>query len=198
MRSWFVDLAASRTDIRLSSRLLDRVLSLSLQFKPASSGSLASHLQSFESVRSFISSLTLTALADLPFFIIIYRHHCANQLALWLFYYCGQCFNFNLCLYGAKKMHALSEDGMKASTERTTLLLDSLSNLDSPKSFNLQSNTQAQYEKFTSLSLHNSAQMRFIAASVSQNAAWVQQLVGVSIYYYWRYLIGAGDLSQAG
>jgi ATP-binding cassette subfamily C protein LapB len=198
MRSWFVDLAASRTDIRLSSRLLDRVLSLSLQFKPASSGSLASHLQSFESVRSFISSLTLTALADLPFLLLFIVIIALISWPLVIPIIVGSALILIYAFMGQRKMHALSEDGMKASTERTTLLLDSLSNLDSLKSFNLQSNTQAQYEKLTLAITHNSAQMRFIAASVSQNAAWVQQLVGVSIIIIGVYLIGAGDLSQGG
>src|SRR5690606_16016113 len=52
MRGWFIDLAASRTDVTLSARIMERVLGMKLSERPASVGSFASGLQAFESVRS--------------------------------------------------------------------------------------------------------------------------------------------------
>ena len=56
MRSSFVDLAASRADVKLSSRIMARVMGMRMEAKPASTGSFVAMLQSFESVRSFIGS----------------------------------------------------------------------------------------------------------------------------------------------
>lgn len=67
MHAWFVDLAASRTDITLSATIMERVLGMKLAQRPISVGSYASSLQSFESIRGFISSATVLAFVDLPF-----------------------------------------------------------------------------------------------------------------------------------
>src|SRR5690554_7625611 len=64
MRSWFVDLAASRADVRISSHIMEHLLNLGLKHRPASVGSFANNVQSFESVRAFMGSMTVIALVD--------------------------------------------------------------------------------------------------------------------------------------
>lgn len=66
MRSSFVDLAASRADVKLSSAIMAKSLGLRLEERPASTGSFTSTLQSFESVRAFIGSATILGIVDLP------------------------------------------------------------------------------------------------------------------------------------
>jgi len=62
LRGHFVDLASARIDVKLSALIMERVLGMRLETKPASVGSFASNLRSFESVRDFIASATVTAL----------------------------------------------------------------------------------------------------------------------------------------
>ena len=69
VRSYFIDLAGKKSDILLSSRIMERVLGLSMSARPASVGSFAKNLQDFESIREFITSSTITALVDLPFYL---------------------------------------------------------------------------------------------------------------------------------
>ena len=78
MRSWFVDLAASRTDVTLSATIMERVLGLKLAERPISVGAFAASLQSFESIRSFISSATVLAFVDLPFVLVNLKAHCRS------------------------------------------------------------------------------------------------------------------------
>jgi len=56
LRGHFVDLASARIDVKLSALIMERVLGMRLEMKPASVGSFASNLRSFESVRDFIAS----------------------------------------------------------------------------------------------------------------------------------------------
>lgn len=70
MRSRFVDLASSRSDVKLSAFIMERVLGMRMEQRPASAGSFASNLRAFESVRDFISSATVVAFIDLPFGLI--------------------------------------------------------------------------------------------------------------------------------
>lgn len=67
LRQYFVELAASRLDVTMSAKIMEKVLSIDLTNKPAKSGAFINSLQSFESIRHFFGSLTLVALVDLPF-----------------------------------------------------------------------------------------------------------------------------------
>ncbi|MEI8118604.1 MAG: ABC transporter transmembrane domain-containing protein, partial [Methylophilaceae bacterium] len=70
IRSHFVDLAGSRIDVKLSALIMERVMGMRLADKPLSVGSFAQTLRSFESIRDFMSSATVTTLVDLPFALL--------------------------------------------------------------------------------------------------------------------------------
>jgi len=70
MRSYFLDLASKRVDVKLSAYIMERVLGTRLEHRPVSAGSFASNLRSFETIRDFITSTTITAFIDLPFALI--------------------------------------------------------------------------------------------------------------------------------
>ena len=67
LRAHFIEQAGKRADIRMSSKIFDQLLNIKLDSKPASTGLFVSRLQSFESVREFFTTATVTALVDLPF-----------------------------------------------------------------------------------------------------------------------------------
>ena len=70
MRGYFLDWASHRVDIKLSGRIMEQVLGTRLEHRPNSVGSFSSNLKSFETVRDFITSATITALIDIPFALI--------------------------------------------------------------------------------------------------------------------------------
>lgn len=198
LRSWFVDLAASRTDIRLSSRLLFHVLGIPLEHKPSSSSTLTSHLSSFEAVRSFVSSLTLTALADLPFLLLFLAIIALISWPLVIPIILGSAAILIYSWINQAKLRKLADISMELGTKRSVLLFDGLSNLETVKSFNIQGNVQSRWEQLTVVISNNAAKMRLLSTTVTQGAMWVQQTVGIAIIIIGVYLISQGDLSQGG
>ena len=71
VRSYFIDLAGKKSDVLLSSRIMERVLGLTMGSRPASVGSFSKNLQEFESIREFITSSTIVTVVDLPFVVIV-------------------------------------------------------------------------------------------------------------------------------
>ncbi len=65
-----MDSASKRVDVRLSALIMERVLDLRMEGRPVSVGSFAANLRSFESIRDFIASATITTLVDLPFVLL--------------------------------------------------------------------------------------------------------------------------------
>ena len=70
LRGYFIDLASARIDMQLSAQIMDRVLGVRMEARPAAVGAFASNLRSFEAVRDFITSASVTAFIDLPFALL--------------------------------------------------------------------------------------------------------------------------------
>ena len=84
IRGHLTDIAGKKADLIISAALFRRVMQLRMADKPASSGSYANNLRDFESVRDFMTSASLLAFVDMPFFLlfITVMHMVAGQLAV--------------------------------------------------------------------------------------------------------------------
>ncbi len=198
MRSAFVDLAASRADVKLSSRIMSQVLGLRMEAKPASTGSFASTLQSFESVRSFIGSATVVALVDLPFVLLFVGVIALIGAPLALPVLAGIVVVLLYALAAQGKLHELSETTWRVSAQRNATLVESLSSLETVKSLRAESRIQSIWEKATAFLSRTSAQLRLVSTSVSNVAMWAQHTVAVGVILIGVYLIIDGNLSQGG
>ncbi|MBL0918158.1 MAG: type I secretion system permease/ATPase [Hydrogenophaga sp.] len=70
LRAYMIDYAGKRLDHEISSRLFEQAVGTRLSHRPASAGVFANHLNDFESIRDFFTSLTLTTVIDFPFVFI--------------------------------------------------------------------------------------------------------------------------------
>ena len=70
LRNYFIEVAGKKADVRLSAYIFERVLGARYEEHPQSVGVFASQLREFESIRSFITSSTVTAFVDLPFTLL--------------------------------------------------------------------------------------------------------------------------------
>jgi len=198
MRAWFVDLAASRTDITLSATIMERVLGMKLAERPVSVGSFASSLQSFESIRSFISSATVLAFVDLPFVLLFTL---VILLISWPLVFPILVGIICSLIYAAAvqhKMHSLSENSMQAGAQRNAILVESLQGLETLKTTGAEGRMQAIWEKTTLLLSRTSVKMRMLSGTVASGAAWLQQVVSVVIIIVGVYQIIDGNLTQGG
>lgn len=198
LRHFFIDKAASKTDILMSSAIMDKILTMPMKHKPQATGSFASTIQSFEAVRSFISSLTLVALADLPFVLM----YCIviGLISMPLLAPIAVAAIIAL-IYGfivQRRLKFLSETAAEATAQRNAALIDTLSALDSVKAHNVTSDMQARWERISLTCAHNSEKIRLVGSSVSNITALIQQLSSVAVIIVGVYLLIDGSLSQGG
>lgn len=198
MRNAFVDLAASRADVKLSSSIMARVLGMRMEARPASTGSFASTLQSFESVRAFIGSATVVALADLPFVVLFVAVIALIGVPLVIPITIGIVLVLLYALAAQSKLHELSETTWRVGAQRNATLVESLSNLEAVKSLRAEGRLQGLWEKSTAFLSRTSAQLRLVSTSVSSVAMWAQHTVAVAVIMVGVYLIIEGELTQGG
>lgn len=70
VRSHALDSAGKKIDLVLGDAVFSRVLATRMEARAQSSGAFANVLKEFESVRGFVTSSTLVAIADLPFALL--------------------------------------------------------------------------------------------------------------------------------
>lgn len=198
MRGYFIDLAGSRVDVRLSAYIMERVLGLRLENRPLSTGSFAANLRSFETVRDFITSATVTAFIDLPFALIFLVVIGWIAWPLILPILVGMAVVLVYALTMHSKMHELSETTYRAGALRNATLIESLVGLESIKALGAEGVMQRRWESSAAFLSRVSAQLRLLSSSTLNGANWAQQLVNVAVVVAGVYLIAAGELTLGG
>lgn len=198
IRSYFIDLAGKKSDILISAKLFHRVMGSRLEAKPASVGAFARHLQEFESIREFLTSATVGALIDLPFALlflfVIYL--IAGPLAL-----VPLIAVLILAIYSwiiQAPLKRSIEEGSRLSSQKHANLIESLSQLETLKTFNAQSQFQYRWEEAVAHMSNWSIKTRRLTDSVQSTAGFLQQFVSVAMIIGGVYLISNGDLTMGG
>lgn len=198
IRAYYLDLASKRIDIQLSSDIMERVLGLRLESRPLSAGSFAANLRSFETIRDFITSATMTAIIDLPFTLIfvLVIFWIAPFMAIPVLV--GIILVVLFALTTQKQMENLTETTYRASAMRNATLIESLVGLDTVKAMAAEGVMQKRWEQTASFLAKVSIQLRLLATTNNNFVMWAQQSVTISIIITGVYLIALGDLSMGG
>jgi len=198
MRAFFLDLASKRVDLRVSSFIMERVLGMRLEERPPSAGSFAANLRSFETVRDFITSASVTTLVDLPFAIlfVIVIAWIAPLMVIPVVVAMLVSAGFAAALGG--KMHTLSETGYRAGSMRNATLIESLVGLETVKALGAEGLMQQRWERSATFLAQTGAQLRLLGASTLHTTMLAQQITALAVVILGVYLIADGKLSMGG
>lgn len=198
LRGHFVDLASARIDLKLSGLIMERVLGMRLAKRPASVGAFASNLRSFETVRDFIASATVTTIIDLPFALIFLI---VIAWISWPLVFLPMIGIVLVVVYGyliQHRMRELSETTFRASALRNATLVESLTALETIKANGAESQMQAKWEKSTAFLARVNAQLRLLSASTMNGTSAIQQFINVAVVVAGVYLIHERMLTMGG
>ncbi len=198
MRGYFLDWASTRIDIKLSARIMEQVLGLRLENKPSSVGSFASNLRSFESVRDFITSATITTLIDVPFGLIFVAVMAWISLPMVVPVIVGAMIMLVYAFSVQTKMHELSETMYRASGIRNATLIESLVGLETIKALGMEGNMQRKWEHSASYLTEVGSKLRLLSSSINNGSNAIQQLITVSLVLLGVYLVTNGELTMGG
>ncbi len=195
-RGYLTDLAASRTNTRLSADMMEQVMSMRSEARPASVGSMVNSIQGFDSVRSFISSATVFAYVDLPFsiFFIIVIAIIAWPLAIPILI--GGLLVLAEAVMVQKQMRELSETTNRASSLKNATMVESLVAIESVKTQNLESTVQNRWEKTVAHLEAANVKMRLLSSAVISWTQWINVTISIATMVIGVYLIRANAISM--
>ncbi|MEJ7138595.1 type I secretion system permease/ATPase [Amphibiibacter pelophylacis] len=196
MRSKFVDEASARIDVQISATLMERVLGMRLEGRPASVGSFASNLRGFEQVRDFIASSTVTALIDLPFALLFLA------VMFWISPYivAPVIIAFIIILIVGymlqHRLHELSETTYRAAAMRNATLIESLSGIETIKSQGAEGTIQGKWESANVFLAKTNVRMRSISSGATYMTSWMMQMVSVVTVCIGVFLISEREMTM--
>lgn len=198
IRSYFLDWASHRVDIKLTARIMEQVLGTRFEMRPSSVGSFASNLRAFETIRDFITSTTIIALIDIPFALIFVL------VIAWISPYMiipvltGAVLLLVYAFSVQIKMQELSETMFRASAARNATLIESLVGLETIKALGIEGYMQRKWEQSSRFLTEVGGKLKLLSASVGNGANGIQQLVNVVLVLLGVYLVIQGDLTMGG
>ncbi len=197
-RAYMLELAGKKSDIIMSSIIFEKVQDLKLSEHPRSVGSFASNLKDFESVRSFFTTATMTAVVDLPFAILF----------LSVIYYIGGVLVFipmltmvlilSYALFIKKPLQESIESSHEASAKKNGILIETLQNIETVKSMRMLGKRQWEWEEATGEIAAKNLKSRLLSSSIPTITNLFVQLNTVFIVVLGVYLIKEFELTMGG
>ena len=198
MRGYFLDWASTRVDVKLTTRIMEQVLGIRLEQRPNSVGSFANNLRSFETVRDFITSATITTLIDIPFGLIFIAVIAWISWPMIIPVMLGAVVILVYSFSVQTKMHDLSETMYRASAIRNATLIESLVGLETVKALGIEGQMQRKWEHSSHFLTEVTSKLRLLSASINNGATSIQQLIAITLVVLGSYLVINSELTMGG
>ena len=198
VRAYFIDIAGKKSDVMLSAKIFKHIQSTELSNRPKSTGTFAKQLGDFDSIRDLITSSSMTLLIDMPFTIIflVVIYIMAGTLVFVPIVAMVLILAFGL--YAHSSMKYTVEKTYRASGEKSGLLYEGITSIESVKAYNMQSRNQKKWEDATGEIAGWSIKTKILSTAVGSWSNYVQQLATVASVVYGVYLIQDGNLTMGG
>lgn len=195
LRSYFIDAAGREADRVLAGRLYRHLMGMRLDPGNTSAGALADELRQFESVRDFFTSASLVALVDLPFVLLF-------LLMIWLIGgwlvlvpLVALPLALSVCWWVQKPLDALVKEGMRERALKNSLLVESITGLETIKTQNAEAEMQSQWSQLVDVGGRNWVKTRALSNIALNFAGWVAQIANVIMVVLGVYLIAGSQMT---
>ncbi len=198
IRSTFLEVAAKKSDIIISSIIFDKVMNIKMSHFPTSVGSFANNLKDFDTLRSFLTNATLTALIDLPFTILF----------LVIIYYIGgnivivpiiTIVILTIFAFVIKRpLQKYTKQSHQVSSQKSSILIESLQNIETLKTLGISSHMQWSWEESCGRAADIGLKMRTLSSFIPSVTSFFMQLNSVLVVVYGVFLIRDFELTMGG
>lgn len=198
LRAHGLDQIGKQADLILGSAVFRHVLGQRLEQERQSIGAFANILREFESVRSFVTSMTLTSVADLPFVLLftVVIYVLAGPLA-WIAAV-AVLVSIAIGVLVQIPLARMAAESMRFGATRHGVVVESLESLEALKSLRAEHLMLSRHdrigEQLATITLRSTA----LSTLVGNTANFIQQLALVATLLWGVYLVGEGVTSTGG
>jgi len=198
LRTYLLELAGKKSDLIISSKIFEHILNMKLSHRFKSTGAFASNIKEFDALRNFLSSATLMVLVDLPFVILFLFvvYLLAGKIVL-----VPLLGGIAMIVYGVIVSKPLKKDidaVSKLASWKNGILIESLSSLETIKSFGLHSTMQWQWDDAVSDIAQINMRSKMLTTSMSTVTNFLLQGANLLVIVLGVYAIHDKVLTMGG
>ena len=197
-RTFLLESAAKKSDIIMSSIVFEKVLDLKMANHPSSVGTFSSNIKDFDSIRNFLTNATMAAIIDLPFTIIFLLVIAYIGGVIAVVPLVTMLFILSYAFVIKKPLRASIESTHEASAKKSSILIETLNNIETLKTLGTLNQVQYKWEESTGEIATKSLKSRMLSASIPTITQLLIQLNTVIIIVVGVYMIQAHELSMGG
>ncbi|TCB62079.1 type I secretion system permease/ATPase [Acinetobacter terrae] len=176
-RIYLSDIIGKRADLRISDRVFGHALRIKNSERSKSTGTFISQIRELEGVRELVTSTTISAIADLPFFLLF----------LGIFWLIGGNLFWVMLLVvplmilpgilAQKPLAKLANEGMREGAIRNAMLVEAVQGIEDIKLLRAEARFQNQWNHMNESSADVSMRQRKIVGVMN---AWTQKIQGLT------------------
>lgn len=198
IRTYFLESSGKKSDVIMSSLLFDKVMNLKMAVRPKSVGSFANNLREFDSIRNFITSSTISTLIDMPFIVLFLAvtYYIAGMVVIVPITIIILIVLYSLIIKGP--LQRSIESTYEASAHKNSVLIESLTNLETIKTMGAIGYAQYKWEEATGEIAAKSLRSKTLSSSISTVTTLLIQTNTVLVLIVGVYMIAQNNLSMGG
>lgn len=196
LRGYFLDMAGARADMVIADTLFEQVLEMEMKARKSSTGSLASILREFESIRDFLTSATLTTLIDIPFallFLVVIA--AVGGPLVWVPILVAPLVIISAIIV-QPSLKRLTQVSQEDGHHKSAVLVETLQGIETVKSLGAGSVMRKRWQLSVAHQAAVSLKIRMLSAIAQNTASLASQLVWVGTVTYGFYLIRDGQIGS--
>ncbi|WP_156189189.1 type I secretion system permease/ATPase [Acinetobacter indicus] len=176
-RIYLSDIIGKRADLRISDRVYGHALRIKNSERSKSTGTFISQIRELEGVRELVTSTTISAIADLPFFLLF----------LGVFWVIGGNLFWVMLIVvplmiipgilAQKPLAKLANEGMREGAIRNAMLVESVQGIEDIKLLRAEARFQNQWNHMNEVSADIAMRQRKIVGVMT---AWTQKIQGLT------------------
>ncbi|WP_430523065.1 type I secretion system permease/ATPase [Ponticoccus litoralis] len=194
-RGRITDEAGKAADLRISDRVFGHALRVRNSARPRSTGTFISQVRELEHVREMMTSTTVSAVADVPFFLLFCALFYAIVGGLVWIPLAAVVLMVAPGLLAQKRLRRLAEANTRESALRSAMLVEAIQGIDDIKSLQAETRFQNLWNHYNETTAGSSMQLRDLVNSLSSWAQAVQGAVFAVVVFFGAPMVMAGDLS---
>lgn len=195
LRIHIADTVGKRADLRISDRVFAHALCIKNSARSKSTGSFIAQIRELESVRELITSTTISAVTDLPFFLLF-------VFILWmtggpLVYVVLLAIPLLLIpgLLVQRPLAKLSSEGMRESAIRNATLVEVVQGIEDIKLLRAGQRFQNQWNHTNDVAAGVSMKQRWLTGLLLTWTQEVQSIVYAAVLLFGCYQVISGDMT---
>lgn len=176
-RMRITDVLGKRADLRISARVFGHALRVKNSARPRSTGTFISQIRELEPVRDMLTSTTIAAAADLPFFLLF----CVIFwfIAGWLVVVPIVAFVLLVIpsLLAQPRLRSLAQTGMREASLRNAMLVETVQGIEDIKVLQAEPRFQNQWNNYNAINADSGLLLRDLLNRLNN---WMQTVQGAA------------------